>query len=421
MPGEKDKGDETEKLIGNIAENVVLRDFVVRNPKFRKTNGQEKELTDILVPFGESVISIQAKSKVVNTESATEGVISGRVKKIIDDAVGQLRNTRLLADDDTVYMYKNTHGIEVPYGKPRVEKIHGLVLVNIYDQTNAHLRVESDYVRKYDIDIHILDVADFYAVSSEIDTIPDLIDYLDARATLLKENKMYLSGELDFLTVYKTQPDLIKQVLDDESGRLVITPGIWDEYQAESAEAIGRRNEMNRESYLVDMTIADMVKSIDYTPLVKNPLTGEPMKPGTVEHYWVIISELSKLRRLDRRILGRKMKEKMLQANDSKYGQGYSLMFLKKDEGLLFFSTDIVDRQERASRLYKLAAAAYAAKDLRKIIGIATEPMSGYGRSFDVMMLEDVTFSNQDELKKQAKLLFGEGRHYGGYEYSDDE
>ncbi len=421
MPGEKDKGDETERLIGNIAENVVLRDFVVRNPKFRKANGQEKELTDILVPFGESVISIQAKSKVVNTESASEDVISGRVKKVIDDAVGQLRNTRLLADDDTVYMYKNTHGVEVPYGNPKIEKIHGLVLVNIYDQSNAHLRVESDYASKYDVDIHVLDVADFHAVSSEIDTIPDLMDYLDARAALLKENKMYLSGELDFLAVYKTQPDLIKQVLDDESGRLMITPGVWDEYQSKSAEAISLRNQMNRESYLVDMTIADMVKSIDYTPLVKNPFTGEPMKPGTIEHYWVIVSELSKLRRLDRRILGQKMKEKMLQANDSKYGQGYSLMFLKKDEGLLFFSTDIADRQERASRLYKLAAAAYAAKGLNKIIGIATEPMSGYGRSFDVMMLEGVSFDNHDELKEQAKTLFGEGKNYGGYEYSDEE
>ena len=46
MDASKNKGDETEKLIGKIAEIVVLRDFVVRNPKFKKQNGQEKELTD---------------------------------------------------------------------------------------------------------------------------------------------------------------------------------------------------------------------------------------------------------------------------------------------------------------------------------------------------------------------------------------
>lgn len=90
MPGEKDKGDETEHLIGKIAESIVLRDFVIRNPKFKKQSGKEKELTDILVPFGESIISIQAKSKVVDTDKTTPEVIDGRIQKIIDDAVGQL-------------------------------------------------------------------------------------------------------------------------------------------------------------------------------------------------------------------------------------------------------------------------------------------------------------------------------------------
>jgi len=420
MPGSKDKGDETERLIGNIAEVVVLRDFVVRNPKYKKSNGQEKELTDILVPFGENAISIQAKSKVVNTKNATEEVIESRVKKIIDDAVGQLRNTRLLADDGTVHMYKNTHGIEIPFGNPKVVKIHGIVLVNVYDQDNDHLRVGSDYVRKHDMDIHIVDVADFYAVSSEIDTIPDLMEYLDVRGRLLNEDRLNSLNELDFLATYKTQPDLIREVLEDKHGRLIIHPGIWDEYQSGSATAIKLRNTLNRQSYLVDMTIEKMVESIDYTPLVKNPLTGEPMQPGTAEGYWAVVSELSRLKRLDRRIFGRKMEEKMRQANDPKYHEGYSLMFLKPDEGLLFYSSDNADREERAFRLSVLASTAYAAKDLRKIIGVATEPLEGHGRSFDAMILEDVEFKNKDELKEQAKYFFDEGKHYEGYEYTDN-
>lgn len=420
MPGPKDKGNETERLIGSIAEVVVLRDFVVRNPKFKKANGKEKELTDILVPFGESAISIQAKSKVVNTKNTTAEVIESRVKKIIDDAVGQLRNTRMLADDGTVHMYKNTHGIEIPFGKPKIVKIHGIVLVNVYDQDNNHLRVGPDYVRKHDMDVHILDIADFYAVSSEIDTIPDLIEYLDVRGRLLVEDRLNLLNELDFLATYKTRPDLIKKILEDEHGLLIVNPGIWDEYQSGSAAAIKLRNTLNRQSYLVDMTIEKMVESIDYMPLIKNPLTGEPMQPGTTEGYWAVVSELSRLKRLDRRIFGRKMEEKMRQANDQKYHEGYSLMLLSPGEGLLFYASDNADRAERAFRLSVLASTAYAAKDLRKIIGIATEPLEGHGRSFDVMILEDVEFKNKDELKEQAKHFFGECKHYGGYEYSDE-
>ena len=123
-------------MIGKIAESIVLRDFVIRNPKFKKQSGKEKELTDILVPFGESIISIQAKSKVVDTDKTTPEVIDGRIQKIIDDAVGQLAITRKKVNEGKVYHYKNTHGIEVPLDSPNVKDIHGLVLVNIYDQDN---------------------------------------------------------------------------------------------------------------------------------------------------------------------------------------------------------------------------------------------------------------------------------------------
>ncbi len=419
MPGEKDKGDETEHLIGKIAESIVLRDFVIRNPKFKKQSGKEKELTDILVPFGESIISIQAKSKVVDIDKTTPEVIDGRIQKIIDDAVGQLAITRKKVNEGKVYHYKNTHGIEVPLDSPNVKDIHGLVLVNIYDQDNAHIRVKSSFTYQHGMGIHILDVADFYAISSEIDTIPDLIDYLSVRTKLFKEDKITPdTNELDFLTVYKTKPDLIQEVLNDENGHLVILPGVWDEYQSGSAEAIKKRNELNRASYLVDMTINDMSKSIGYSPVEKNPVTGEGMVPGNAEDYWTVISELSKMKRLDRRIFGEKMKEKMEKANDPKYREGYCVLMTKSDEAILFYSTDLNDRHERLSRLATLAGTAYAAKDLRQIVAIATEPMTGHGRSFDVVAYKDVDMKNKAELKEQAKRMFDGGHHHEGYEYS---
>ena len=144
------------------------------------------------------------------------------------------------------------------------------------------------------------------------------------------------------------------------------------------------------------------------------------MQPGTVEGYWAVVSELSRLNRLDRRILGRKMEEKMQQANDPRYHEGHSLMFLRPDEGLLFYASDSTDREERAFRLSVLSSTAYAAKDLRKIIGIATEPLIGHGRSFDAIILEGVEFKNKNELKQQAKYFLGEGKHYSSHEYSDE-
>lgn len=414
----ENKGDETEHSIGRIAETVVLRDFVVRNPKFRKQSGQEKELTDLLIPFGESVISIQAKSKVIDTEKTKPDVIETRIQKIIDNAVGQLANTRKIIDDGKVLHFKNTHAINVPLDTPNIKNVHGIALINIYDHNNAHVRIENSFIYKHGMGVHIIDVADFYAISSEIDTIPDLLDYLEARTNLFQNNKLHVgTNELDLLATYKTEPEAIEKVLRDDKAHLVIVPGMWDDYQSGSAAAIKRRNESNRSSYLVDMTIEKMVESIDYTPIETNPVTGEPMMPGTAESYWMVISELSKLKRLDRRIFGEKMKEKMMQANDPKYSEGYSVLLTKPDEAVLFYSSNLEDRAERLRRLGLLAGTLYAAKDLRQIVAIATEPLSGHGRSFDVIAYQDVSVTNKEEMKEQAKRMFGEGKHVEGYEY----
>jgi hypothetical protein len=91
----------------------------------------------------------------------------------------------------------------------------------------------------------------------------------------------------------------------------------------------------------------------------------------------------------------------------------------KPDEAVLFYSSNIDDRNERISRLAVLAGTAYASKDLRQIVAIATEPLSGHGRSFDVIVYKDVVMTNKDELKEQAKRMFGEGKHYEGFEYKD--
>lgn len=417
----KNKGDETEKIIGKIAEIVALRDFVVRNPKFKKQSGQEKELTDILIPFGETVISIQVKSKVINTDKSEHGVINARIQKIINSAIGQLANTRKIIDEGKVRHFKNSHGINVPLDCPNINDVKGIVLVGIYDQNNAHVRIENSFIHKHDMGIHVLDIADFYAISSEIDTIPDLIDYLAIKSRILHEEKMSVdTNELDFLATYKTEPDVIEKVVKDEHGHIVILPGIWDEYQSGSAKAIKRRNELNQFSYLVDMTIEQMSESIGYIPIEKNPVNGEDMTPGTVEDYWIVISELSKLKRLDRRIFGEKMKEKMERANNPKYGEGYSVLLTKPDEAILFYSTSLNDRSERLSRLAVLAGTAYVAKDLRQIVAIATEPLSGYGRSFDVIAYKDVDIQNKVELREQAKHMFGERKHYEGHEYSSE-
>jgi hypothetical protein len=410
----KNKGDDTENLIEAICNVIALKDFVVRNPKFKKQNGLEKELTDILVPFEDTILSIQAKSKVIDTAKASPEVIQQRIVKVVDDAIGQLRNTRLIVDAGKTLHYKNAHGIDIPLSASIIKKIHGIVIVDVYED-EKQLNVSSGYERKHDMAIHIFSAVDFDALSTEIDTIPDIITYLDTRSRLFDEEKVNPGvNELDLLVVYKTQPQLVEEILAAEGGMLIVTDGIWEGYINDRAPEIKQRNELNRFSYLVDMTIVQLVGVIDYSPGTTNPATGGALPPATKESYWQAIYELSKLNRLERRGFGNKMAEKLEQA--TKIGSGYTLLKTNDTDAILFLSTN-KNRQERTNGLYNLASMAYVKLGLSKITAIATEPKDGPGRSLDVIILCDVKFKNAEEMLKAAEKAFAPPKHVEGYEY----
>lgn len=410
------KGDETEDLVEHISSNIALKDFVIRNPKFKKKNGQEKELTDILLPFEDSIISIQAKSKIIDLAKTKSKIAQERIEKAINSGIGQLRNTRLIVDSGETTKFKNVHGIEIPLNSRIVNKIHGIVIANVYG-IGSMFNMPSNYIRKHKMPIHIFSAHDFNIISSEVDTIPDLIHYLETREQLFEEKKVIgRVNELDLLATFKTQPEVIDQILEKEGGRLMIAGGTWEVYFKDSRDKIEKRNGYNVPSYFIDETIKEFSKSIGYAPPVTNPTTGLPTDAGTVENYWLAIYQLSKLSRLDRRGFGRKMIEKMKQAAET--GIGFTFLKRNEKEGVLFLSSS-ASRPERVKVLYSLAAMAYVKEDLRNIVAFVTEPLDDSGRSFDLIILDDVDFKNRDEILKASKTTFSKGKQVGGYEYDD--
>lgn len=410
------KGDETEGIVEHICSNIALKDFVIRNPKFKKKNGQEKELTDILLPFEDNVISIQAKSKIINLTKTNPETARERIEKAIDTGIGQLRNTRLIVDDGETTKYKNVHGIEVPLNSKIVNKIYGVVIVNVYG-IGSLFNMPSNYTRKHEMPIHIFSAHDFDIISSEVDTIPDLIRYLETREKLFEQKKIIGAiNELDLLATFKTQPEAIDQILEKEGGSLIISEGTWEGYFKDSRDKIKKRDKYNVPSYFVDETIKEFSKSIGYAPPVTDPTTGLPINAGTVENYWQAIYQLSRLNRLDRRTFGRKMIEKMKQAAVT--GIGFTLLKRNDSEGVLFLSSN-ASRPQRVNGLYNLAAMAYVKENLRHIVAFVTEPLDDSGRSFDLIILDEVDFKNREEILKASETTFGKGKQVGGYEYDD--
>lgn len=166
--------------------------------------------------------------------------------------------------------------------------------------------------------------------------------------------------------------------------------------------------------------ISAFVQSVGYTPQANNPMSGDPLLPGSIDSYWLVALELSRLNRLERRVLGNKMKEKMTMADNATCGEGYCFMPTEFDEGLIFYSTNTKSRQKRIDRLSVLASTAYAGYNLKQVIGIATEPLRVNSRSYDIVVFKDIVLKNKDQLKDQFKRIFSKPKNFNFHEYDDN-
>ena len=103
-------------------------------------------------------------------------------------------------------------------------------------------------------------------------------------------------------------------------------------------------------------------------------------------------------------MVGGKFLEALRKAD--KVGDGQAVVQISPDTGVLVLATKR-KREERVRGMYNLAAVAYCGLHLAKLIAIATEPLSAPKRSYDVMVLADVTFENHNELESKLTEMFG--------------
>lgn len=404
------KGKETEDLVESVCKIMFLSDFTIRSPKYKKASGLQKEAADFLVPFAQHLLAFQVKSKSeIKSWPEKDEKDFNRINAIIEKGIGQLNTIKRALKAGHLLEMRNSRGINIPFDSKSRIKLIGIVIVDLIGE--EHFRPEertgvfNGFTYHQEIPVHVFLRADFDLIATEIDTLPDFIEFLDRRETLFSKQQLGpLTAELDFLAIYKTRPALISDCLEGKCDLLIIEGGIWDRYIVTHRKNIIERTYLNRPSYLVDSIITTIHSSIDYVPNIKYPSHKKAHALGTVENYWGVIVELSKLTRLQRRSVGEKLLEKMKKADST--GHGHALLMLDEKSALFILSSD-KDRQQRFNGLYNLSAIAYCGLGLKKIVGIATEPLSVKYRSYDGIVLDDVKFENHDEFAESFKTSFG--------------
>jgi len=415
------QGKEIEALVGELSSRAFLEDFVVPNPEYTQNNGLRKEASDFVVPFGEVMLAYQVKSKTeLKPGSEKTEIDYQRINKIITKGIGQLKTINSAVKAKQIEKLVNSRGIELPFEPTAISKLHGLVLIELIGEDafpeDERTALYGGYTYKHEMPIHIFRLDYYRRIVDEVDTLPDFIDYLETRAKFYEKGiLMPLTEEKDFLAFYKTNPDLVTEVLEGKCDYLHIHEGYWDSYQSASAEDIRKRNEFNRPSYVVDSIISQLHKSLGFDTGV-DVLAGRVRHDqGTVQNYIAGVTELSKMNRLTRRVVGSKYLERMKKAD--KTGHGHSLIMNPSDNSAVLVLSTNRSRQERANAIYNLCAVAYCMLNLTRIIGIVTEPLTVPGRSYDIIVLDGVEFEESPDLKERFEEMFGPTQNYSFTEY----
>lgn len=412
-------GYEVEDLVEEICKIIYLSDFVVRSPKYKKQSGKAKEAADFLVPFGNTLLAFQVKSKKEIKSALEKSEIDfQRINAKIEDGIDQLNTIKRALNANHQFELRNSAGIEIPFSKENYNKLIGIVIIDLIGEERfpygERTEILNGFFLKFEIPIHIFMRDHFEIISTEIDTLPDFIDYIEKRRSLYEKQALTpFTNELDLLAIFKNRPKLIDDCLNGKCDLLVMTEGIWDSYRKECKTSIKERNMANNPSYFIDYIIADLRRSIGYKPNFKFP--ANDVEQGSIEQYWLSITELSKLTRVVRRGLGQVFIEKMKKAQ--KTGHGHSLIKINEESAFVILCTTR-NRQQRVDGIYNLSAAAYCGLNVKKVIGVATEPFSAKERSFDVVILDDVKFNNEEKLRESFKNNFKSPSHFKIKEYN---
>ena len=404
-----DFGKRAEELVQRICTRMFFSDFTVTNPKYKKTDRNQKEAADILVPFRDVLIAFQVKSKEEKRLMGKTSVDYGRITKKCEDGIDQLKTIKRALANNRFSNLKTVKGYNIPFNCAAVKKTVGVVILDLIGEEcippEERTSIWNGFTVKFGIPIHVFMRQDFEAISKELDTMPDFLKYLEVREKIRSREKSSLHGEeLDFLTLYKTNWPLIEDLLNGKVDGMYLESGLWDSY--EKKERLHKnRSEKNRSSYLVDQIIDWLHTSVGYRQIDFNPREDKPDPGiGSVENYVGIITELASFTRLQRREIGNLLVEKAKKADTNTRSYGL-LTFPEEERGIVVFCSN-EEKKVRIEGLYQLCALAYCKYRLKKIVGLALNSLKELSRSSDALILAGVSFQNEAELALQADTVF---------------
>ncbi|MCD9125775.1 SEC-C metal-binding domain-containing protein [Luteimonas fraxinea] len=252
---------------------------------------------------------------------------------------------------------------------------------------------------------HVLDDVSLHLILGELDTVSDLVDYLNLKEKAATSGQLRsAAGEEEILAFYmrsrkgaKNNLNLIpSSVRRKFPGGVALVEGLWQELS--ESEEFREEKELSQVSYYWDELLQRIANHI---------ILGDAIGSHSVVDHEKVLRLFAAENRASRTILGWNTYEKYLQVPPDMRSARVVLSPSDKEKAFifLFFPRGEDQNYEEYRNERQSAATAYAhtlkliSPEFRYICVIATEPQSSIGRSEDFMAFDIQVLSSEEKAR----------------------
>lgn len=417
--------------IGDLGEDFVEwlcslpfgRDFIFRGPMYRTEHG-DVELCDLLVLLDDTAVLMEVKTALRDKKKGwTDEQWSNWANTRLEKSLRQVeRGCKALLTGQVRKVENDRQGV-VTVDAARLTHICGVAVVD-HPMLDKWGRGPSFSIEGRSIGVLTTTHEELQHLLTELSTTGDFVDYMQAREAFFAKNTMMGISELDLLAFYKGDPDAFRQHVA-EMDLVIIGEGCWTEFA--KLEGRKKRAELDKYSYAVDAMLDILHESRHAKlPHIEERRAKSGQRDDAGDRYTVIATELARVRRMDRRVIGNKLLEKSEKCVAQKRDRWFASA---PDNGRGLAFVFLVSTNDRAQRMESLEVVTWGGKlamKVRRIIGIATEPITGgHGFSVDAFMVDQDPAIDRDmipaEVQKELEAQFGPPRPATGTEFEGPE
>jgi hypothetical protein len=180
-------GQRANEFVAHLLSARFLGYWTFFEPKHRGI-----ELADALVWWGDTAILFEVKAREV-----TGGDDSKWVKQRLRDAIGQLNSRAALLRQGKVGKLRNRWRGSAPWVPANITTYIGVVILAHDSDPYNPEDIAGDLLSSTSLPIHVMSIYDITNLLRFVNTIPDLIVYLEVRHAIMRQMTVPVHGESD--------------------------------------------------------------------------------------------------------------------------------------------------------------------------------------------------------------------------------